>query len=51
MYDDVSDGAVIDRALYDEALSGYYEERRWNEDGIPTKALLDELGLDATLGV
>jgi len=51
MYDDVSDGAIIDRALYDEALSGYYEERRWSEDGIPTKALLEELGLDATLGV
>ena len=51
MYDDVSDGAVIVREEYDEALSGYYEERRWNEDGIPTKALLEELGIDATLGV
>ena len=51
MYDDVSDGAVIEREKYDEALSGYYEERRWNEEGIPTIGLLDELGLDATLGV
>jgi aldehyde:ferredoxin oxidoreductase len=51
MYDDVSDGAVIDRDEYEEALSGYYEARRWNEEGIPTKALLEELGLDTTLGV
>jgi aldehyde:ferredoxin oxidoreductase len=51
MYDDVSDGAVIIRAEYEEALSGYYEERHWDEDGIPTKALLEELGLDVTLGV
>jgi aldehyde:ferredoxin oxidoreductase len=51
MYDDVSDGAIILREQYDEALSGYYEERRWTEDGIPTKALLEELGLDVSLGV
>jgi aldehyde:ferredoxin oxidoreductase len=51
MYDDVSDGAIIDREEYEEALSGYYEARRWNEDGIPTVALLEELGLDTTLGV
>lgn len=51
MYDDVSDGAIIDRGEYDEALSGYYEIRRWNEEGIPTKALLEDLGLDTTLGV
>lgn len=51
MYDDVSDGAIIDRAEYDEALSGYYESRRWNDDGIPTKELLEDLGLDETLGV
>jgi len=51
MYDDVSDGAIIVREQYDEALSGYYEERRWTEDGIPTKALLEELGLDVSLGV
>jgi len=51
MYDDVSDGAIIDRGEYDEALSGYYEARRWNEEGIPTVALLEDLGLDTTLGV
>ena len=51
MYDDVSDGAIILREQYDEALSGYYEERRWTEDGIPSKALLEELGLDVSLGV
>ncbi len=51
MYDDVSEGAVINRAEYDEALSSYYESRRWNEEGVPTKALLEELGLDTRLGV
>lgn len=51
MYDDVNDGAIIDRAEYDEALSGYYEERGWDEDGIPTKKLLKELELDDSLGV
>ncbi|WP_287153340.1 aldehyde ferredoxin oxidoreductase family protein [Candidatus Solincola tengchongensis] len=51
MYDDVNNGAIIDRAEYEEALSGYYECRGWNEEGIPTKAKLEELGLDTTLGV
>jgi aldehyde:ferredoxin oxidoreductase len=51
MYDDVSDGAVIIREQYDEALSGYYESRGWNEDGIPTRELLEKLGLDTKLGV
>lgn len=51
MYDEVNNGAVIDRAEYDEALSGYYKCRGWNEEGIPTKAKLEELGLDTTLGV
>jgi len=51
MYDDVSDGAIINRAEYDEALSGYYQARRWNEEGIPTKTFLEELGLDPGLGV
>ncbi len=51
MYDDVNDGAIIIKEEYDEALSGYYEARRWNKEGIPTKALLEELGLDTSLGV
>jgi aldehyde:ferredoxin oxidoreductase len=51
MYDDVSNGAVIIREQYDEALSGYYESRGWNEDGIPTRDLLEKLGLDTKLGV
>jgi aldehyde:ferredoxin oxidoreductase len=51
MYDEVSDGAIIEREKYDEALSGYYECRRWSEDGIPTRALLEELGLETSLGV
>ncbi len=51
MYDDVNDGAIIIREEYDEALSGYYEERKWNEEGIPTRELLEDLGLDTKLGV
>lgn len=51
MYDDVNEGAIIDRGEYDVALSSYYAERNWTEDGIPKKELLEELGLDMTLGV
>jgi len=51
MYDDVSNGAIIIREQYDEALTGYYESRGWNEDGIPTRELLEKLGLDTKLGV
>ncbi len=51
LFDDVSNGAVIERNQYEEALSGYYESRGWSEEGIPTKKLLDELKLDSDLGV
>lgn len=51
MYDDVNDGAVIDWAEYEEALSGYYESRRWDDQGVPTRELLADLGLDRLLGV
>jgi aldehyde:ferredoxin oxidoreductase len=30
----------------DEMLAEYYQERGWNEEGIPTKAKLKELSLD-----
>jgi benzoyl-CoA reductase subunit BamB len=29
-----------------ELLDGYYEFKGWNNEGIPTKKTLDELGLD-----
>lgn len=51
MYDDVNDGAIIDRAEYEEALSGYYESRRWDDQGVPSRELLADLGLDRLLGV
>lgn len=37
---------VVDRKQWDEALSEYYRLRGWNEQGIPTKEKLKELGLD-----
>ncbi len=51
MYDDVNDGAIIDLAEYDEALSSYYAARGWDEEGIPKKDLLERLELDTSLGV
>ena len=51
MYDDVNDGAIIDRDQYDAALTGYYRSRDWSDEGIPTKRKLAELGLDTSLGV
>lgn len=51
LYDDVSDGAVIKYEEYEEALSGYYEHRGWNEEGVPTKELLKKLELDMGMGV
>jgi aldehyde:ferredoxin oxidoreductase len=51
MYDDVNDGAIIDLAEYDEALSSYYEIRGWTEEGIPKQDLLERLELDTSLGV
>jgi benzoyl-CoA reductase subunit BamB len=32
--------------LEKELLDAYYEFKGWNNDGIPTKETLDELGLD-----
>jgi aldehyde:ferredoxin oxidoreductase len=51
MYDDVNDGAIIDRDQYDTALDGYYASRDWDREGIPTKEKLAALGLDTSLGV
>jgi aldehyde:ferredoxin oxidoreductase len=38
-------GAKLDRTKYDAMLRMYYQKRGWNEQGIPTKATLDKLGL------
>jgi aldehyde:ferredoxin oxidoreductase len=51
MYDDVNDGAIIDRGEYDTALSSYYAIRGWDEEGKPKKELLERLELDTSLGV
>ncbi|MHB8781354.1 MAG: aldehyde ferredoxin oxidoreductase C-terminal domain-containing protein, partial [Candidatus Geothermincolia bacterium] len=51
MHDAVNNGARIDRAEYEVALSSYYDIRGWDEDGTPSKALLEKLDLDTALGV
>ncbi|MGD8545195.1 MAG: aldehyde ferredoxin oxidoreductase family protein [Candidatus Bathyarchaeota archaeon] len=38
-------GAKLDRIKYDAMLNDYYQKRGWNEDGIPTRATLKNLGL------
>lgn len=43
----LSDGAARGRVVHlEEMLSEYYQERGWNEEGLPTEAKLKELGLD-----
>jgi aldehyde:ferredoxin oxidoreductase len=32
-------------------LHEYYRERGWNEDGIPTRSKLEELGLAREMGL
>jgi len=39
-------GVKIDRKKYEQMLSWYYELRGWDEDGIPLKETLDQLGLE-----
>ncbi len=38
-------GAKIDREKYDQMLSWYYEIRGWDQNGIPLKETLNQLGL------
>jgi len=45
MLDGVVKGAKIIREEYDAALDSYYDGRKWNRDGIPTKEKLVELNL------
>jgi len=39
------EGMKLDREKYAQMLSWYYELRGWDQNGIPTKATLDDLGL------
>jgi len=38
-------GIKLDREKYDQMLSWYYELRGWDQNGIPLKRTLDDLGL------
>jgi len=38
-------GTKVDRTGYEKMLNWYYEMRGWDENGIPTKQTLDNLGL------
>jgi aldehyde:ferredoxin oxidoreductase len=40
------EGAVIERDKYDKMLTEYYENRQWNQQGVPTFKKLKELGLE-----
>lgn len=42
-------GEKLDRDAYSKLLSWYYELRGWDENGIPRKATLKQLGLDYTI--
>ncbi len=37
---------VRDEEMEQQLLSDYYEFKGWNEDGVPTKEMLEKLGLD-----
>ena len=39
-------GQIIDREKYGEMLDDYYSLRGWDEEGVPTRAKLEELGLE-----
>ncbi|MHC1635397.1 MAG: aldehyde ferredoxin oxidoreductase C-terminal domain-containing protein, partial [Candidatus Methanospirareceae archaeon] len=41
-----NDGKKIDRGEYERMLDLYYERRGWDEEGIPRKEKLKELGLE-----
>jgi aldehyde:ferredoxin oxidoreductase len=42
-------GQKLDRDAYSKLLSWYYEIRGWDENGIPRKTTLKQLGLDYTI--
>ncbi len=39
-------GTKLDKEKYDQLLSEYYNQRGWDERGIPTKSALTKLGLE-----
>lgn len=41
----VAKGSLVTRDELDILLDGYYESRGWTNEGVPTKAKMDELGL------
>jgi aldehyde:ferredoxin oxidoreductase len=41
-----SEGQRINREKFEEALTSYYKLRDWNQDGVPVKKKLEELGLE-----
>ncbi|MDZ4230985.1 MAG: aldehyde ferredoxin oxidoreductase C-terminal domain-containing protein, partial [Dehalococcoidales bacterium] len=41
--------AKLDRDLFNKWLDKWYELKRWNQDGIPTREALEEVGLDDVL--
>lgn len=43
----IAKGSVTTQQDLDIMLDGYYEARGWTKAGVPTKAKLDELGLEA----
>jgi len=42
-------GSKLDKDKWNNLLSWYYEKRGWDENGIPKKSTLKELGLDYTI--
>lgn len=43
----VSKGSFVSQEELDILLDGYYEARSWTREGVPTKAKIKELGLEA----
>ena len=41
-----SDGIKVDKAEWDAALDEYYRQNDWDENGVPSRAKLDALGLE-----
>jgi len=47
----VAKGSHIPQAELDILLDGYYEARGWTNEGVPTKAKIEELGLEAYMEI
>ncbi|HDO20236.1 MAG: aldehyde ferredoxin oxidoreductase family protein [archaeon GB-1845-036] len=44
-------GKKLDKKLWNELLSKYYERRGWDERGVPRKSTLKKFGLDFTIPI